>query len=83
MAQYPYIYLITRNSYIYYPLYPIKLPIDLANNIVEAIKQVDVLSLTIRIFCIYIVYANKTTYYVIGRFILSPQYYILYRKYKT
>jgi hypothetical protein len=83
MARYPYIYLITRNSYIYYPLYPIKLLINLANNIVKAIKQVDILSLTIHILRIYSVYANKTTYYSIGRFILSPQYYILYRKYRT
>jgi len=72
MARYPYICLITRNSYIYYPLYLIKLPVNLANNIVKAIKQVDVLSLTIRMLRICIVYINETTYYSIGRFILSP-----------
>jgi hypothetical protein len=33
--------------------------------------------------CIYTVYANKTTYYSIGRFILSPQYYTLYKKYRA
>jgi len=29
------------------------------------------------------VYTNKTTYYSIGRFILSPQYYTLYKKYRA
>ena len=82
MAQYPYIYLIARNSYIYYPLYPTKLPINLANNIVKAIKQGEVLSLTTRMPYICPVYANKTTYYYAGQFILSPQYYILCRKYR-
>ena len=43
----------------------------------------DVLSLTIRIPRIYIVYINKTTYYSIGQFILLPQYYTLYKKYRT
>jgi len=71
MARYPYICLITQNSYIYYPLYPTKLPIDLANNVVKVIRQVEVLSLTIYMPYICIVYANKTTYYGIGRFILS------------
>ena len=83
IARYPYICLIIRNSYIHYPLYLIKLPVNLANNIVKAIKQVDVLSLTTRMLYIYIVYANKTTYHSIGRFILSPQYYILCKKYGT
>jgi len=83
MARYPYICLITRNSYAYYPSYLIKLPIDLANNIVKAIRQVEVLSLTTYILRICIVYTNKSTYYSIGRFILSPQYYSLYRKYRT
>jgi len=81
MARYPYICLITRNSYIYYLLYPTKLPIDLANNVVKAIRQVKVLSLTTRMPRIYTVYTNKTTYYGIGQFILSPQYYTLYKKY--
>ena len=66
MARYPYICLITWNSYIYYLLYLIKLPIDLANDVVEAIRQVEVLSLTIYMPCISIVYVNKTTYYYIG-----------------
>jgi len=83
MAWYPYICLITRNSYIYHLLYLIKLLVDLANNIVKAIKQVDVLSLTTRMLRICIVYTNETTYHFIGRFILSPQYYILCKKYRT
>jgi len=83
MARYPYICLITRNSYIYYPLYLIKLLIDLTNNIVKAIRQVEVLSLTTYMPRIYTVYANKTTYYGIGRFILSPQYYTLCKKYRA
>jgi len=83
IAWYPYICLITRNSYIYYPPYPTKLPIDLANNIVKVIRQVEVLSLTIYIPHICTVYANKTTYYGIGRFILSPQYYTLCKKYRA
>jgi hypothetical protein len=83
MARYPYICLITRNSHTHHPPYPTKLPIDLANDVVEAIKQADVLSLTTRMHSICIVYANKTTDHSIGRFILSPQYYILCRKYRT
>jgi len=83
IARYPYICLITRNSYIYYPLYLTKLPIDLANNVVKVIRQVEVLSLTTRIPHICTVYANKTTYYSIGRFILSPQYYTLCKKYRA
>ena len=83
MARHPYIYLITRNSYIYYPLYLIKLLINLTNNIVKVIRQVEVLSLTIRMPGIYIAYINKTTNFYIGQFILSPQYYILYGKYRT
>jgi hypothetical protein len=81
MARYPYICLITRNSHTHHPPYPIKLPIDLANDVVEAIRQEEVLSLTTRMPRICTVYANETTYHYIGRFILSPQYYILCRKY--
>jgi len=83
MARYPYICLITRNSHTHYPPYPIKLSIDLANDVVEAIRQVEVLSLTTRMLYICIVYANETTYHYIGRFILSPQYHILCKKYGT
>jgi len=81
MARYPYICLITRNSHTHHPPYPTKLPIDLANDVVEAIRQVEVLSLTTRMPRICIAYANEITYYSIGRFILSPEYYTLYRKY--
>ena len=83
MARYPYICLITRNSHTHHPPYPTKLPIDLANDVVEAIRQVDVLSLTTHMPHICITYAKETTYYYIGQFILSPQYYGLYRKYGT
>lgn len=81
MARYPYICLITRNSHTHHPPYPIKLPIDLANDVVEAIRQVEVLNLTTRMPRICIAYANKATHYCIGRFILSPQYNILCKKY--
>ena len=77
------IFALLHGILIYYPLYLIKLLINLTNNIVKVIKQVDVLSLTICMLRIYIVYINKTTYYSIGRFILLPQYYILYKKYRT
>ena len=40
----------------------------------------EVLSLTIYMPRIYIAYINKTTYNGIGRFILLPQYYTLYKK---
>jgi len=83
IARYPYICLITRNSYTHYLLYLIKLPINLANNVVKVIRQVEVLSLTTRMPRICTVYANKTTYYSIGRFILSPQYYTLCKKYRA
>jgi hypothetical protein len=81
MARYPYICLITRNSHTHHPPYPTKLPIDLANDVVEAIRQVEVLNLTTRMPHICIAYANEATYYYIGRFILSPQYKILCKKY--
>jgi hypothetical protein len=55
-----------RNSYIYYLLYLIKLLINLTNNIVKAIRQVEVLSLTIYMPRIYRAYTNKITYYSIG-----------------
>ena len=80
MTQYPYICLITQNSHTHYPLYPIKLPIDLANDVVEAIKQVEVLNLTTCMPHIYIAYASKTTHCYIGQFILSPQYNIVCKK---
>jgi len=43
----------------------------------------EVLSLTIYMPRIYIVYIKKITYYSIGRFILLLEYYTLYRKYRT
>ena len=71
------------NLYIHHPLYLTKLPIDLANDVVEVIKQVEVLSLTIYMPYICTAYANKATYYYIGRFILLLQYNILYKKYRA
>src|SRR6266700_411376 len=81
MARYPYICLITRNSHTHHPPYPIKLPIDLANDVVKAMRQIEVLNLTTHMPRIYIAYASEATYRSLGRFILSPQYNILYRKY--
>jgi hypothetical protein len=61
MARYPYICLIARGSHSHHPPYPIKLSIDLANDVVEAIRQVEVLNLTTRMPCICIAYTEKFT----------------------
>ena len=81
MTWYPYICLITWNSHTHHPLYPTKLPIDLANDVVEAIRQVEVLNLTIYMPHICMTYANKANHCCIDWFILSPQYNILCKKY--
>jgi len=60
MAQYPYICLIACSLHLHYPPYPIKLSIDLADDVVEAIRQAEVLSLTTRTLSICSAYACKT-----------------------
>jgi len=60
MARYPYICLIARGLYLHHLPYPIKLLIDLADDVVEAIRQAEVLSLTTRTLSICSAYACKT-----------------------
>jgi hypothetical protein len=52
MIQYPYICLITQGSHNHYPPYPIRMLIDIANAVIKAIQEGDLLTLTLRMLYI-------------------------------
>lgn len=57
MSRYPYIALISRGNHNHHPPYPTRLPQEIANTVIEAIKQGDCLALTPRMLRIWRAYA--------------------------
>ena len=53
MSRYPYIILIARGNHSHHPPYPTRLPLHIANDIISALRQSDILAQTPRIFSIY------------------------------
>jgi hypothetical protein len=58
--RFPFVILVTRGSHTHHPPRPEKLPADIAEQVVEAIKEQELLSLTARKFNIYYPYLLKS-----------------------
>jgi hypothetical protein len=80
MVQYPYICLVTRGEHNHHPPYPTRMPSDIANDVVEALRQTDIMIMTPRMLHTLYKYVVHILI-IIGRFILSPQCRQLLHKY--
>ena len=58
MARFPYIILVARGNHSHHPPYPIRLPLDIANDLTIALCQGDILSQTPRMLRIGLAYAQ-------------------------
>ena len=56
MTRYPYICLISRGSHTHHPPYPLRLPHEVRDDVMAAIRQGDVLSLTTRMLYVCLAY---------------------------
>jgi hypothetical protein len=84
MIRYPYVCLITRESHNHHPPYPIRMPMDIADSVIKAIREGDPLTLTpcklymcsayaSHMLCIYIRLISSSTLSILrGIFIPSP-----------
>jgi hypothetical protein len=57
MGCFPYIVLITRGNHSHHPPYPLRLPQDIADDVIAAIKRTDILGMTARMSRLYSAYA--------------------------
>jgi hypothetical protein len=57
MVRYPYVCLVARGSHSHHPPYPTRLPKDIADDVIAALQQGDILALTPRMYSIYSVQA--------------------------
>ena len=78
--RFPFLLLITRGRHTHHPSYPTKLPKDIDDEVVDAIKKQECLDLTAHMFCICETCA-KLILTCVGRFIISPQFAALDKKY--
>jgi hypothetical protein len=53
-SRFPFLLLVARGRHTHHPPYPTKLPKNIADEVIEAIKQQECLDLSARMFCIYI-----------------------------
>ena len=78
--RFPFLLLITRGRHTHHPFYSTKLPKDIANEVIDAIKKQEYLDLTVYIFCICETCAKLILTYV-DCFIISSQFAVLNKKY--
>jgi len=78
--RFSFLLLITRGRHTHHPFYPIKLPKNIANEVVDTIKKQECLDLTAHMFCICETCAKLILTYV-NCFIISPQFAALNKKY--
>jgi hypothetical protein len=63
MIRYPYVILIARGNHSHHPPYPTRLPYQVANDVILALRQGDILAQTPRMFCICQAYLPANLYH--------------------